>query len=74
MYYEIWVLGWTQHASAWLYMSMSSTMMLAVKHFEASLDTRGLDKKIQDLDRTEASTRRDFKEKMEKLEKKESNF
>ena len=74
MYYEIWVLGWTQHASAWLYMSMSSTMMLAVKHFEASLDTRGLDKKIQDLDRTEASMRRDFEEKMEKLEKKESNF
>ena len=46
-------------------------MMLAVKHFEASLDTRGLDKKIQDLDRTEASMRRDFEEKMEKLAKKE---
>ena len=44
-------------------------MMLAVKHFEASLDTRGLDKKIQDLERTEANMRRDFEEKMEKIKK-----
>ena len=44
-------------------------MILAVKYFEASLDTQGLDKKIQDLDRKEASMGRDFEENMEKIRK-----
>ena len=44
-------------------------MMLAIKYFETSLDTQGLDKIIQDLDRTEASMRRDCEENMEKIRK-----
>ena len=44
-------------------------MMLAIKYFEASLDIQGLDKKIQDLDRKEASMRRDLEENMEKIRK-----